>query len=253
MARARLLPAALLITVAAAAAGACGTTDSNSGASPPTTGVTVTTTVAPAPTSPAPQNPQSPGSAAPTAPPQGGATTAPNQADPTSVVNDYFTAINAQDYARAWALGGKHLDSSYSSFVNGFADTSADVVRILSTGPSSVTLHLDAVQDDGSVKSFEGTYTVAGGEITRASVHAVAAAQPPGGTTPSGSRPGGGTDTSTQPGGGSSTDTGARYDNCTEAHADGATSIPRNDPRYHPSLDRDQDGRACEPHESPTP
>jgi hypothetical protein len=220
MVRVRLLPATLLFVVAAATAGACGTTGSNSsaGATASTTpGVTVTTTV----TGQSPQDPT------PTSPPKP-TTTPPASApaDAASVVNDYFGAINAHDYAHAWALGGKNFNSSYSSFVSGFADTSADVVTILDAGPSSVSLHLDAVQTDGTVKSFEGTYTVSGGEITKASVHAVAGSEPQ-----------------------SATPGGTPYDNCTDAHADGATSIPRNDPRYAPHLDRDNDGKACEPYE----
>lgn len=36
------------------------------------------------------------------------------------------------------------------------------------------------------------------------------------------------------------------YKNCTEAWADGRTDIPRGDPDYHPALDRDGDGWACD-------
>ncbi|MFV8315323.1 excalibur calcium-binding domain-containing protein [Mycobacterium sp. 23] len=36
------------------------------------------------------------------------------------------------------------------------------------------------------------------------------------------------------------------YKNCSEAWADGKTNIPRGDPDYHPALDRDGNGWACE-------
>ncbi|MCV7078460.1 excalibur calcium-binding domain-containing protein [Mycobacterium szulgai] len=36
------------------------------------------------------------------------------------------------------------------------------------------------------------------------------------------------------------------YANCDQAWADGRTNIPRGDPDYHPALDRDGDGWACD-------
>jgi len=37
------------------------------------------------------------------------------------------------------------------------------------------------------------------------------------------------------------------YQNCSEARADGRSSIPATDPAYRPELDFDGDGLACEP------
>ncbi|WP_100522665.1 excalibur calcium-binding domain-containing protein [Mycobacteroides abscessus] len=37
------------------------------------------------------------------------------------------------------------------------------------------------------------------------------------------------------------------YDNCTQAHQDGAYNIKKGDPGYRTKLDRDGDGIACEP------
>lgn len=226
MARVRHIPATLLIVAAAAAAGGCASTGSGSSAgatAPSTPGVTVTRTVttkppAPPPTSPRAQTP---------APPQ----TRPAAADAATVVADYFAAINARDYATAWALGGKNVSSSYASFVQGFAGTAQDSIQILNATPSTATVALDAVQTDGSVRSFEGTYTVTSGVITGARVHAVAGARP-GASTPGNS---------------------GAYDNCSDAHADGACDIPSSDPRYRAKLDRDHDGFACEPYESEQP
>jgi len=39
---------------------------------------------------------------------------------------------------------------------------------------------------------------------------------------------------------------GPVYDNCDEAHADGAYNIPQDDPAYWPGGDRDKDGYACD-------
>ncbi|MCV6965133.1 hypothetical protein BST27_19455 [Mycobacterium intermedium] len=42
------------------------------------------------------------------------------------------------------------------------------------------------------------------------------------------------------------TTTHRKYKNCSEAWADGRANIPRGDDAYHPALDRDGDGVACE-------
>jgi len=138
------------------------------------------------------------------------------------IVVAYFNAINAHDYRAAWDLGGKNLGGSYAAFAAGFADTVSDTVHIVDNTNTTVRITLDALQTDGSVKSFAGTYTVRGGEIVGASVQQTA--QPSGAAT---------------------------YKNCTEAHNDGRYSIPRTDPAYAPHLDRDKDGLACEPNEGP--
>ena len=37
------------------------------------------------------------------------------------------------------------------------------------------------------------------------------------------------------------------YEDCSQARADGRSSIPSTDPAYRPELDLDGDGLACEP------
>jgi hypothetical protein len=109
-----------------------------------------------------------PGSGAAALPqtPESGAASA-DASDPASVVDAYFAAINAHDYTEAWALGGSNSgSSSYSQFVSGFATTSNDAVTVLSTSGDVATAQLVAQQDDGSTKTFTGTYTVVGGVIT---------------------------------------------------------------------------------------
>jgi hypothetical protein len=87
------------------------------------------------------------------------------------VVNAYFAAINAGDYARAWALGGANLQGgSYTSFVQGFATTALDSVTILAVTGDTATIHLDALQADGTHRFFAGTYTVRGGVIVGANI-----------------------------------------------------------------------------------
>ena len=91
---------------------------------------------------------------------------------PQAVVEQYFAAITARNYALAWALGGKNLEhGSYNQFVQGFATTSSDSVTIVSTSGDTVTIALDATQTDGTHKFFAGTYTVKNGVIVAADVH----------------------------------------------------------------------------------
>jgi serine/threonine protein kinase len=112
----------------------------------------------------------SPGQSPPTRPPTSHPVTSapPVAASPAATVRAYFAAINAHDYARAWALGGKNTgSSSYSSFVKGFNDTAKDDVTVVSVVGNVVTVKLAATQTDGSVQHYHGTYTVANGVITQ--------------------------------------------------------------------------------------
>ena len=112
---------------------------------------------------------KSPGRSTPTSPPTSHPATSapPAAAGPAATVQAYFAAINAHDYARAWALGGKNTGSSYSSFVNGFSGTAKDNVTLVSVAGNVVTVKLAAAQTDGSVQYYQGTYTVTNGIITQ--------------------------------------------------------------------------------------
>ncbi|MDI3404178.1 excalibur calcium-binding domain-containing protein [Streptomyces cavernicola] len=208
--------------------------DSGEGARP-----TVTETVTTAPTTPdagpspperttpAPSAPE-PTTPAPPPPPPPPQPPPPHSAEPTldseGVVLAYFAAINVQDYRRAWDLGGRNLAESYTAFVDGFATTAHDDVRILGSDGSTVSIRLEATQTDGSVKVFEGTYDVRGGVIVGADVHEVPGAEPgPGSPSP-------------------------YYPNCDAARSDGAAPLLEGRPGYAPHLDRDDDGVACEPY-----
>lgn len=93
-----------------------------------------------------------------------------NPDSPAAVVQAYFSAINDRDYQTAWQLGGKNTGSSYTEFVQGFSTTANDTLTILSTAGNVVTAQLVAEQNDGTSKTFEGTYTVTGGVITNFAV-----------------------------------------------------------------------------------
>ncbi|MEU1099617.1 excalibur calcium-binding domain-containing protein [Streptomyces tibetensis] len=151
--------------------------------------------------------------------------TAPSPAaDASSVVREYFAAINAQDYRRAWDLGGKNLSGSYGAFVDGFATTAHDTAHILRVDGGTVSVSFEAAQTDGSLRVFEGTYTVHAGTIVGADIGEVTGPEPqPSEASPS-------------------------YENCDAARAAGAAPIHQGEPGYAPHLDRDGDGVACEPY-----
>jgi hypothetical protein len=97
----------------------------------------------------------------------------PSASGPAATVDAYFAAITARDYTEAWQLGGQNLGASYAAFVSGFNGTAKDTVTILSVAGDVVTARLLAYQTDGTVKTYQGTYTVQNGEISQSNVQQV--------------------------------------------------------------------------------
>ena len=81
------------------------------------------------------------------------------------MVSEFYAAINAQDYATAWKLGGDNLGSSYDSFAHGFASTAHDNLTITGTQGDTVLVHLEALEADGSTQIYDGSYVVHDGAI----------------------------------------------------------------------------------------
>lgn len=107
--------------------------------------------------------------AAPSPGPSSSASTA--DAEPVMVVKEYFAAINGHDYGKAWAVGGKYSGAaSRRDFEAEFRGTAHDDVVILSLSGNVVKATLIAQQTDGSVKTFQGYYTVKNGAITHFNV-----------------------------------------------------------------------------------
>jgi transcriptional regulator with XRE-family HTH domain len=86
-------------------------------------------------------------------------------AGPAATVRAYVAAINGHDYARAWSLGGRNTGRSYPSFVSGFSTTARDTLTMVSVSGDVVTARLTAQQTDGTVDTYQGTYTVDSGVI----------------------------------------------------------------------------------------
>jgi serine/threonine protein kinase len=118
-----------------------------------------------------------PASSGPTAPASSSTLPAPPSPPPPGVlaatVRAYYSAINHHRYARAWRLGGRNTGETYHAYISGFAGTAHDTVTIQSVSGDVVTGHLVAQQTNGTVKTYQGSYTVEGGVITQFSVQQV--------------------------------------------------------------------------------
>lgn len=96
----------------------------------------------------------------------------PTPEDAVAVVRDYYAAINARHYARAYALwsdGGRASGQSPQQFADGFADTAGVSVEILPPGRVDagagsryleVPVALTASQRDGSQRKYVGAYVL---------------------------------------------------------------------------------------------
>jgi serine/threonine protein kinase len=115
-----------------------------------------------------PSNPPTSGHSASSA--TSGTPTSPPPLGPAATVTAYIAAINNHDYVRAWDLGGKNTGHSYNTFASGFAGTANDQLTIVSVAGDVVTVQLAAAQTNGTVKDYEGTYTVVNGVITQSDI-----------------------------------------------------------------------------------
>jgi hypothetical protein len=110
--------------------------------------------------------------AVPAAAPAAPVAPAPAFTDASAVVDQYYADITARSYWAAWLLGGDNIGGgSYPGWVAGFDTTESITLGTFSDwGASQVQVTLSALQDDGLVNTYVGTYTVAGGVIVAASI-----------------------------------------------------------------------------------
>jgi serine/threonine protein kinase len=102
-------------------------------------------------------------------PPAASGQTGPAAAQhPALIVHDYFFDINHRHFVAAWNLTEK--DGQFKTFRDGFVGTRHDSVRITGVHGNVVSATLRAVQTDGIVKVFQGTYTVTNGVISSTNV-----------------------------------------------------------------------------------
>ena len=86
-------------------------------------------------------------------------------ASPADVVEEYYAAVNARDYRKAWDLGGSSLSPTYTSLKNGYAQVEEDDVVIESVDGDTVSVSLTASLFDGNTEQYVGSYTVKHGVI----------------------------------------------------------------------------------------
>ncbi|HVW41190.1 MAG TPA: zinc ribbon domain-containing protein [Amycolatopsis sp.] len=116
-----------------------------------------------------PRRTPSPSSSSPSSPTSASTPTSTSSvvpADPADVVTAFYDAINARDFPSAWNLGGKNFGRSYAEFAGGFSNTLYDDITITSVTGNTVKVTVFASESGGVTSTYQGSYTVQGGEIT---------------------------------------------------------------------------------------
>jgi hypothetical protein len=97
-------------------------------------------------------------------------------ADPWAVVSEYYGLIESGNYQAAWNLQSpafQGTQSNYSTWVNGYACTGTQTLSEISESGDTVYVNLAAVDNcaiGDPTRYFTGSYTVANGLITSASM-----------------------------------------------------------------------------------
>jgi hypothetical protein len=97
----------------------------------------------------------------------------------------YFGAINHQNWAAAWALGGDNLYSSMAGLIADYAGVTNEDVAILGVTGDAVTARIRTTLTTGVVVVHTPTFIVQYGMITAR----VPGPPPPGGPPPGGPPP----------------------------------------------------------------
>ncbi|HEX5190530.1 MAG TPA: serine/threonine-protein kinase [Streptosporangiaceae bacterium] len=92
-------------------------------------------------------------------------------ASPDAVLTQYYDAINSHHYKTAYRLNSYvRSTKTFAEFKAGFAGTQHDTLTITGVNGGVVSFDLNAAQTDGSVKTYQGTYTIRDGQIVGANV-----------------------------------------------------------------------------------
>jgi hypothetical protein len=105
---------------------------------------------------------------------------ADTSADPVSVVRDYYAAISARDFARAyllWSDDGRASGKTRDEFERGFQQMTSVAATVGAAGRVEgaagsryvdVPVEIESHQRDGSVRRFSGRYTLRRSVVTGA-------------------------------------------------------------------------------------
>ncbi len=107
-----------------------------------------------------------------TVPVQNAPVQTPAFANSDAVVTQFYQDISDQDYSDAWNLGGDNIGgTNYNAWVAGYDTTvSISLGSFSQFSSDQVQVDLVALQSDGSVNDYQGTYTVNNGVITAADI-----------------------------------------------------------------------------------
>ena len=90
------------------------------------------------------------------------------------MLTQYYDAINNHDYRTAYGLNSQaRSNESFATFKAGFAGTQHDSLTITGVNGDVVSFDLKAHQSDGSVKTYQGTYTIQNGQIVGSDVRQI--------------------------------------------------------------------------------
>jgi hypothetical protein len=92
-----------------------------------------------------------------------------------ATVIQFYADITDHDYSAAWNLGGKNLAGgmSFAEWENAYSSTTASITlnaQTSSADDSTVHADITALQLDGSIRLYTGTYTVQNGVIVSANI-----------------------------------------------------------------------------------
>jgi hypothetical protein len=87
-------------------------------------------------------------------------------------VDQFYQDITDHNYPAAWALGGDNIGGTdYNGWVAGYATTVSITLSNWSEWDGNqVQSTLTALQSDGTIKTYTGTYTVSNGVIVSADI-----------------------------------------------------------------------------------
>jgi len=89
-----------------------------------------------------------------------------DRSSPEAVITSLYNAINAEDFARAWSYFDQDTAPSYSAYIRGYDETEWVEVRTGTAEPIAadsgqawqVPVVLEATEEGGAVRFFEGCY-----------------------------------------------------------------------------------------------
>ncbi|HYZ51882.1 MAG TPA: hypothetical protein VE733_00005 [Streptosporangiaceae bacterium] len=105
--------------------------------------------------------------------PASAAPAAPALTDASAIVAQFYADITARNYTAAWQLGGSNVagSASYQQWVAGYATTASISIQSAENfGNGEAYVTIEALQTDGSVRTYAGTYYTAGSVITAAHI-----------------------------------------------------------------------------------